>query len=81
MTDAPETDASFLALVSGASFWSVCLWHKSPQPHTERSSRSGPEPSYVEADVYLVVHARKEEVGKCRDNLEVSGSAFGDVTG
>jgi len=24
MTDAPETDASFLAPVSGASFWSVC---------------------------------------------------------
>jgi len=35
------------------------------QPHTERSSRPGPEPSSVEADVYvwryalLVVHARK----------------------
>ena len=24
MTDAPETDASFLAPVSGAGFWSVC---------------------------------------------------------
>ena len=33
------------------------------QPHTERSSRPGPVPSSVEADVYalLVVHARKEE--------------------
>ena len=37
------------------------------QPHTEQSSRPGPEPSSVEADVYvwcyalLVVHARKEE--------------------
>jgi len=28
MTDAPETDASFLAPVSGAGFWSVCHWHK-----------------------------------------------------
>jgi len=27
MTDAPETDASFLAPVSGAGFWSVCNWH------------------------------------------------------
>jgi len=40
---------------------------ESLQPHTERSSRPGPEPSSVEADVYvwrytlLVVHARKEE--------------------
>jgi len=24
MTDAPETDASFLTPVSGAGFWSVC---------------------------------------------------------
>jgi len=24
MTDAPETDASFLAPVSGAGFWSMC---------------------------------------------------------
>jgi len=37
------------------------------QPHTERSSRPGPEPSSVEAGVYvwhytlIVVHARKEE--------------------
>ena len=37
------------------------------QPRSERSSRLGPEPSSVEADVYvwcyalLVVHARKEE--------------------
>jgi len=37
------------------------------QPHAERSSRPGPEPPSVEADVYvwcyalLVVHARKEE--------------------
>jgi len=37
------------------------------QPHIERSSRPGPEPTSVEADVYvwhyalLVVHARKEE--------------------
>jgi len=28
MTDAPETDASFLAPVSGAGFWSVCHGHK-----------------------------------------------------
>jgi len=40
---------------------------ESLQPHTERSSRPGPELSSVEADVYiwryalLVVHARKEE--------------------
>ena len=40
---------------------------ESLQPHIERSSRPGPEPSSVEADVYewsyalLVVHARKEE--------------------
>ena len=40
---------------------------ESLQPHTERSSRPGPEPSSVEADVYiwrqalLVVYARKEE--------------------
>jgi len=40
---------------------------ESLQPHVERSSRPGPEPSSVEADVYvwrytlLVVHARKEE--------------------
>ena len=40
---------------------------ESLQPHTERSSRPGPEPSSVEADVYvwcytlLVVHARKEQ--------------------
>ena len=40
---------------------------ESLQPHTERSSRPGPEPSSVQADVYvwhyalLVVHARKEE--------------------
>jgi len=40
---------------------------ESPQPHTERSSRSGSEPPSVEADVYvwryalLVVHASKEE--------------------
>ena len=38
---------------------------ESLQPHTERSSRPGSEPSSVEADVYvwrythLVVHARK----------------------
>ena len=43
---------------------------ESLQPHTERSSRSGSEPSSVEADVYvwhyafLVVHARKEEDSK-----------------
>jgi len=60
---------------------------ESPPPHTQRSSWPGPEPSSVEADVYvwcyalLVVHARKEEVGKCQDNLDVSGSTFGDVTG
>jgi len=24
---APKTDASFLVLVSGADFWSVCHWH------------------------------------------------------
>jgi len=41
---------------------------ESLQPHTERSSRPGPEPPSVEADVYvwhyalLVVHARKEEM-------------------
>ena len=40
---------------------------ESLQPHIERSSRPGPEPSSVEADVYiwryalLVVYARKEE--------------------
>jgi len=40
---------------------------ESLQPHTERSSRPGPEPSSVQADVYiwryalLVVRARKEE--------------------
>ena len=40
---------------------------ESLQPYTERSSRPGPEPSSVEADVYvwryalLVVHARKDE--------------------
>jgi len=40
---------------------------ESLQSHTERSSRPGPEPPCVEADVYvwryalLVVHARKEE--------------------
>ena len=40
---------------------------ESIQPHTERSSRPGPEPPSVEADVYvwryalLVAHARKEE--------------------
>ena len=40
---------------------------ESLQPHTERSSRPGPEPPSVEADVYvwhyalLVVHARKKE--------------------
>ena len=40
---------------------------ESLQPHTERSSRPGPEPSSVEADVYvwhytlLVVHVRKKE--------------------
>jgi len=28
MTDAPETDASFLAPVSGAGFWSVCQGYK-----------------------------------------------------
>jgi len=28
MTDAPETDASFLAPVSGAGVWSVCHEHK-----------------------------------------------------
>ena len=28
MTDAPETDASFLAPVPGAGFWSVCHGHK-----------------------------------------------------
>jgi len=27
MTDAPETDASFLAPVFGAGFWSVCHGH------------------------------------------------------
>jgi len=27
MTDAPETDASFLAPVSGAGFWSMCHGH------------------------------------------------------
>jgi len=30
MTDAPETDASFLAPVSGAGFWSVCQGYKEP---------------------------------------------------
>jgi len=41
---------------------------ESLQPHTERSSRPGPEPPSVEADVYvwryalLVVHTRKEAV-------------------
>ena len=40
---------------------------ESLQPHTEQSSRPGPEPSSVHADVYvwsyalLVVHARTEE--------------------
>jgi len=48
---------------------------ESLQPHTERSSRPGPEPSSVDADVYiwryalLVVHARKEaEVGLANHN-------------
>jgi len=42
------------------------VWSESLQPHTERSSRPGSEPSSVEVDVYvwcyalLVVHARKE---------------------
>jgi len=42
-------------------------WPDSLQPHTERSSRHGSEPSSVKADVHvrryalLVVHARKEE--------------------
>ena len=40
---------------------------ESLQPQTERSSQPGPEPSSVEADVYIwryahpVVHARKEK--------------------
>jgi len=44
---------------------------ESLQPHTERSSRPGPEPSSVEDDVYvwryalLVVHAKKEEDLNC----------------
>jgi len=42
---------------------------ESLQPHTERSSRPGPELLSVEADVYiwcyalLVVHARQEKEG------------------
>ena len=45
-------------------------WSDSLQPHTEQSSRPGPETPSVEADVYIwryalvVVHARKEE--ECR---------------
>jgi len=54
---------------------------ESLQPHTERSSRPGPELSSVEADVYvwrytlLVVHARKEEE-ECHDTVSgVTGRA------
>jgi len=45
------------------------------QPHTERSSRPGSEPSSVEADVYvrcyalLVVHARTEEADNKNNNI------------
>jgi len=28
---------------------------ESVQPHAERSSRPGPEPSFVEADVYIII--------------------------
>jgi len=35
------------------------------QPHTERSSRPGPEPFSVEADVYSVVHANTLTFRRC----------------
>jgi len=50
---------------------------ESLQPHTERSSRPGPEPSSVDADVHvqryalLVVHARKGE-----EEEEANGTLF-----
>ena len=54
-------------------------WPESLQPHTEWSSRPGPEPSYVKADVYvwryalLVVHATKEEEESLRTNSLQAG--------
>jgi len=33
MTDAPETDASFLAPVSGTGFWSVCQGYNVRAPY------------------------------------------------
>ena len=45
---------------------------ESLQPHTERSSRRGPEPSSVKGEVYvwryalLVVHARKKDSNSSR---------------
>jgi len=56
------------------------------QPHIEQSSRPGPEPSSVDADVYiwhyalLVVHAKKEEeVSSCTSShteIDELGSAI-----
>ena len=48
---------------------------ESLQPQTERSSRPDPEPSSVEADVYvwryalLVVHVRKEEERRAKTGV------------
>jgi len=43
MTDAPETDASFLAPVSGAGFWSVCQGYKDFSIiHTRRAREREP---------------------------------------
>jgi len=47
MTDAPETDASFLAPVSGAGFWTVCQGYKSRLKLAARFVVSGCWPSCV----------------------------------